>query len=96
MPCRRTTPCGPSTADGCSPPAASGASCGTSTASSVCSANAILRVRDTYDCIFTEWIYGNTALFPEDEPPMYPTIPLDSIDVADEPAEEPREVVAVA
>ena len=44
--------------------------------------NAILRARDTYDYTFTEWIYGNTALFPEDEPPMYPTIPLDSVEVA--------------
>jgi hypothetical protein len=26
--------------------------------------NAILRARDTYDYTFTEWIYGNTALFP--------------------------------
>jgi hypothetical protein len=51
--------------------------------------------RDTHDYTFTEWIYGNTALFPEDEPPLYPTIPLDSIDVASEQAEEPREMVAV-
>ena len=57
--------------------------------------NAIMRARDTYDYTFTEWIYGNTALFPDDEPPMYPTIPLDSIKVADEQAEEPRELVAV-
>lgn len=35
--------------------------------------NAILRARDTYDYTFTEWIYGNTALLPEDESPMYPT-----------------------
>ena len=57
--------------------------------------NAIMRARDTYDYTFTEWIYGNTALFPEDEPAMYPTIPLDSIEVADQEAEEPRELVAV-
>ena len=93
-PWRRTTRCGPSTADACSPPGGSGASCGTSTGIKRLQRNAILRARNTYDYTFTEWIYGNTALFPADEPPMYPTIPLDSIEVADE-AQEPRELVAV-
>ena len=41
--------------------------------------NAILRARDTYDYTYTEWIYGPTALVPEDEPDMYPIIPLDSV-----------------
>jgi 3-hydroxybenzoate 6-monooxygenase len=57
--------------------------------------NAILRARDTYDYTFTERIYGDTALFPEDAPPMYPTIPLNSVAVADEQAQEPLELVAV-
>ena len=35
--------------------------------------NAILRSRDTYDYTFTEWIYGPTALVPEDEPELYPS-----------------------
>jgi salicylate hydroxylase len=56
--------------------------------------NALLRARDTYDYTFTEWIYGNTALFPEEEPAMYPVIPLDSVEVVEQ-AQEPRELVAV-
>ncbi len=43
--------------------------------------NAILRARDTYDYAFTEWIYGPTALTPEQEPPLYETIPLDSVTI---------------
>jgi 3-hydroxybenzoate 6-monooxygenase len=57
--------------------------------------NAILRARDTHDYTFTECIYGNTALFPEDEPPTYPIIPLDSVDVTDEMAQATRELVTV-
>ncbi|TBO61224.1 FAD-dependent oxidoreductase [Streptomyces kasugaensis] len=38
--------------------------------------NAILRSRDTHDYTFTDWVYGPTALFPEDEPEMYRAIPL--------------------
>lgn len=45
--------------------------------------NEILRARDTYDYTFTEWIYGPTALTPDEEPEMYPVIPLDSVTVAD-------------
>ena len=41
--------------------------------------NVILRSRDTYDYAFTDWIYGPTALTPEQEPPLYSTIPLDSV-----------------
>ncbi|MFL6053129.1 MAG: FAD-dependent oxidoreductase [Actinoallomurus sp.] len=44
--------------------------------------NAIVRARDTYDYTFTEWIYGPTALTPEEEPPMFSTIPLDSVDLS--------------
>lgn len=41
--------------------------------------NALLRTRDTYDYTFAEWIYGPTALHPEQEPPLYSKIPLDSV-----------------
>ena len=44
--------------------------------------NALLRARDTYDYTYTEWIYGPTALYPQDEPPLYPVVPLESVDVA--------------
>jgi 3-hydroxybenzoate 6-monooxygenase len=43
--------------------------------------NTLLRARDTYDYSFTEWIYGPTALAPEQEPPLYTPIPLDSVSV---------------
>lgn len=41
--------------------------------------NAILRARDTYDYSFVDWLYGPTALTPEQEPPMFRPIPLDSV-----------------
>lgn len=41
--------------------------------------NVLLRARDTYDYSFTEWIYGPTALTPDQEPPLYTAIPLDSV-----------------
>ncbi|MGW0173302.1 FAD-dependent monooxygenase [Rhodococcus sp. NPDC003322] len=40
--------------------------------------NLLLRDRDTHDYTYTDWIYGPTALFPEDEAPMYPIVPLAS------------------
>lgn len=40
--------------------------------------NAILRARDTYDYSFIDWIYGPTALYPDQEPAMYGAIPLES------------------
>ncbi|UDY23389.1 FAD-dependent oxidoreductase [Nocardioides sp. Kera G14] len=43
--------------------------------------NAILSARDTYDYSFVDWLYGPTALFPEDEAEMFTPIPLDSVDV---------------
>jgi salicylate hydroxylase len=45
--------------------------------------NVLLRGRDTYDYTYTEWIFGPTALTPDQEPDLYPTRPLDSVDVAD-------------
>ncbi|MFG1948559.1 FAD-dependent oxidoreductase [Nonomuraea sp. NPDC048826] len=44
--------------------------------------NALLRARDTYDYSFIDWIYGPTALTPEEEPPMFTPVPLDSVDVS--------------
>ncbi|TLS48150.1 FAD-binding protein [Streptomyces montanus] len=41
--------------------------------------NTLLRSRDTHDYTFTDWIYGPTALTPEQEPELYPTIPLDPV-----------------
>ncbi len=35
--------------------------------------NDILRSRDTYDYRYTDWLYGPTALTPDQEPPLYPT-----------------------
>lgn len=42
--------------------------------------NLLLRARETTDYAFTDWIYGPTALFPEDLPPMFTPIPLSSVD----------------
>jgi 3-hydroxybenzoate 6-monooxygenase len=41
--------------------------------------NAILRARDTYDYGFTDWLYGPTALTPDQEPELFRPIPLDSV-----------------
>ncbi|MBD9731232.1 FAD-dependent monooxygenase [Streptomyces sp. H28] len=40
--------------------------------------NAIMRARDTHDYHFTDWVYGPTALTPDEEPPMFVPIPLSS------------------
>ncbi|WP_433490001.1 FAD-dependent oxidoreductase [Nocardia grenadensis] len=42
--------------------------------------NVLLRERAVGDYSFTDWIYGPTALFPADEPPMFEPIPLDAAD----------------
>lgn len=47
--------------------------------------NALLRARDTHDYTYTDWIYGPTALAPDQEPPMYPIVPLSSADLVDAP-----------
>lgn len=44
----------------------------------------LLRARDPRDYTYTEWIYRPTALFPEQEPEMYPVVPLDSVGIPDE------------
>lgn len=51
--------------------------------------NALLRARDTYDYTYTDWIFGPTALTPQEEPEMYPVIPLDSADVTADDATDP-------
>jgi salicylate hydroxylase len=38
--------------------------------------NEILRARDTYDYSFTDWLYGPTALRPQEEAEMFTVIPL--------------------
>lgn len=38
--------------------------------------NTILRARNTYDYSFVDWLYGPTALTPEQEPEMFQPIPL--------------------
>lgn len=38
--------------------------------------NAILQARDPYDYAFTDWVYGPTALTPDEEPEMFTPIPL--------------------
>ncbi|MFY9929500.1 MAG: FAD-dependent monooxygenase, partial [Streptosporangiaceae bacterium] len=43
--------------------------------------NAILRARDTRDYSFTDWLYGPTALTPDQEPAPYRPIPLASADL---------------
>ncbi|MFI9605143.1 FAD-dependent oxidoreductase [Streptomyces sp. NPDC052043] len=57
--------------------------------------NAIMRARDPYDYAFTDWVYGPTALQPDEEPPMFTPIPLSSAaledslqDAGDEPLRE--------
>ncbi|MFF9498017.1 hypothetical protein [Streptomyces flaveolus] len=46
-------------------------------------------MRDTYDYAFVDWLYGPTALSPEDEPAMFSKIPLDSARVESEPVDVP-------
>ena len=38
--------------------------------------NVALHARDTYDYSFVDWLYGPTAVFPGDEPPMFEPIAL--------------------
>ncbi|PPJ08917.1 3-hydroxybenzoate 6-hydroxylase [Nocardia nova] len=38
--------------------------------------NVVLRARDVYDYSFVDWLYGPTALFADDEPPMFEPIAL--------------------
>lgn len=45
--------------------------------------NAILRSRETRDYSFTDWVYGPTALAPDEEPPMFSAVPLASAELLD-------------
>jgi salicylate hydroxylase len=45
--------------------------------------NVLLRTRDTYDYTYTDWIFGSTALTPEEEPDLYPRRSLDSVEVGE-------------
>ncbi|WP_049560925.1 FAD-dependent monooxygenase [Nonomuraea sp. SBT364] len=58
--------------------------------------NALLRARDIRDYSFTDWIYGPTALTPEEEPPMFTPIPLDRADVLGPTGDAGREARARA
>lgn len=49
--------------------------------------NVLLRARDTYDYSFMEWIYGPTALTPDQEPALYETVRLDSVVLDEAPSQ---------
>ncbi|WP_182311268.1 FAD-dependent oxidoreductase [Streptomyces sp. SCUT-3] len=53
--------------------------------------NAIMRARDTYDYHFTDWVYGPTALTPDEEPPMFTPVPLASAAIEDGAEEDAAE-----
>lgn len=42
-----------------------------------------MRERDTYDYGFTDWVYGPTALTPDEEPAMFTPIPPTSARAAE-------------
>ena len=37
--------------------------------------NEVMRARDVHDYAFVDWLYGPTALTPDQEPPMFTPIP---------------------
>lgn len=41
--------------------------------------NAIMRSRDARDYSFVDWIFGPTALTPDEEPAMFQPIPLEQV-----------------
>lgn len=43
--------------------------------------NAIMRAIDPHQWAFTDWAWGPTALYPEEEPEMFVKIPLDTADI---------------
>jgi 2-polyprenyl-6-methoxyphenol hydroxylase-like FAD-dependent oxidoreductase len=43
--------------------------------------NKVLRDRNAYDYTYMNWVYGPTALTPDQEPEIYPTFPLSSVEV---------------
>ncbi|WP_419184461.1 hypothetical protein [Streptomyces coelicoflavus] len=48
--------------------------------------NAIMRDRDAHDYGFTDWVYGPTALGPDEEPAMFTPVPPASARVEVPPA----------
>ncbi|TXS43682.1 FAD-dependent oxidoreductase [Streptomyces sp. OR43] len=50
--------------------------------------NAIMRDRDDHDYAFTDWVYGPTALDPDEEPAMFTPIPLSSARLGDDVAHQ--------
>ena len=44
--------------------------------------NRLLRARDTHDYTYPDWIFGPTALTPEEEAPLYPIVPLSQASVS--------------
>ncbi|MFJ8128565.1 FAD-dependent oxidoreductase [Streptomyces hydrogenans] len=51
--------------------------------------NAVLRARDAHDYSFTDWVYGPTAMTPDEEPGMFVPIPLDPVPLDSATVEEP-------
>ncbi|MFI6366308.1 FAD-dependent oxidoreductase [Nocardia sp. NPDC050630] len=43
--------------------------------------NRLLVDRDTYDYSFVDWLYGPTAILPEEEPAIFQPIPLSAVEV---------------
>ncbi|MFJ2763500.1 FAD-dependent oxidoreductase [Streptomyces prasinus] len=48
--------------------------------------NAIMRGIDPAEYAFTDWVYGPTALFPDEEPPMFRPVPLASARIEEDEA----------
>ncbi|MFF0110670.1 FAD-dependent oxidoreductase [Streptomyces hirsutus] len=56
--------------------------------------NAIMRGVDPAEYAFTDWVYGPTALFPDEEPPMFRPIPLASARIEESEAAVPDAALA--
>ncbi|MEE4492552.1 FAD-dependent oxidoreductase [Streptomyces sp. BE230] len=50
--------------------------------------NAIMHARDDHDYGFTDWVYGPTALDPDEEPAMFTPVPLSSARLGDDVTHE--------
>lgn len=56
--------------------------------------NAIMRGVDPAEYAFTDWVYGPTALFPDEEPPMFRPVPLTSARIEESEAAAPDAALA--
>ncbi|MEF9907090.1 FAD-dependent oxidoreductase [Streptomyces sp. P9-A2] len=56
--------------------------------------NAIMRGIDPAEYAFTDWVYGPTALFPDEEPAMFTPVPLASADIEENEAAAPEAALA--